>query len=539
MWPFGAISIRTRILLFQLVVGMAVLSMLAAGLVAIRSFDHQRTLSALANRQLDALASLAIQADQYSEAVAKLLVTAGGERLAVARLHSDLQTTFQKLQRATEREYEYRRARGEAASDEADLQRNRRLFQLYADMNAKISALLAMRQAGESEVAVRVFYSAIDSGLDDAFEQLVAQSVGEEIAEVEQADRDAAEVARAAGLLIGITALLAILGAILACLRLYRAIDRPIRRLTEGAVAIGRGDLAHRVGAIGRDEFGLLAVRFDEMAAELADQRERLVAAHSGLEDQVQARTAELETANRLLKEQDASRVRLLADISHELRTPLTIMRGEAEVTLRDQNADLPTHRRTLAELVAQAREMASLVEDLLIASRSETEDIRFDREPLDLAEVAAEAAREAGILGRAGGVRIRTELDSAPVEGDRRRMKQVLMILLDNAVKYSVRGGDVSLRAAADGASSAVTVRNRSRHPVDEDLPQLFDRFYRGRDAAAQGTGSGLGLAIARWMVEKQGGAITLAREDDWVGVSIRFPAAPAADAEPRAAAE
>jgi signal transduction histidine kinase len=526
VWLLGAVSIRTRVLLFQLVVGLAVLGIFAAGLLAVHSFNQQRMRSSLAHRQLDALARLAIEADQYSEAVAKLLVTEGGDRLNVARSHSRLQTAFQELQRATEREYEFLRDR-EGSGDDRGLARNRRLFQLYSDLNARVTALLAMRSSGQSEVAIRVFYSGIDTGLDDAFERMIAKALADEFAEVETADREAEGIAETVRLSMTAAAGLVIVVVLLAGLRFYRSVDGPIRRLTAGALALGRGDLSHRVGSLGADEFGLFARRFDAMADQLAAQRDMLVVAQSDLEGQVTARTEELKLANRLLKQQDESRVRLLADISHELRTPLTIMRGEAEVTLLDEAADLRTHRRALGRVVEQVREMSGLVEDVMTVARAETDDIRFERHELNLGEVAAEAAREAEILGGAGQLPVRLDIrQAAIVTGDRRRVKQVLMILLDNASKYSPKGGEVSVRVEADADAGLVTVRNRSQSPIDRDLPRLFDRFYRGGDAASRASGSGLGLAIARWIVEKHGGSIALAREEaDWVSVTVRFP--------------
>jgi signal transduction histidine kinase len=536
-----ALSIRIRILLFQLVVALAVLTMLAAGVVAMWSYDHQRARSALAHRQLDALASLAIEADQYSEAVAKLLVTAATERLEVAGLHSTIQLTFQRLQRATEAEYEFLAREGTAA--EADLLRNRRLIQLYADMNAEIAALFAMRDSGQSDVATRVFYGAIDSGLDDEFERLISQAVADELAEVERADRVAEEVAEAARWLIAAVAALAIVGLLVAGVRLYRAIGRPIRKLTAAAIAIGRGDLGHRVGPLGPDELGLLARRFDEMTGQIGEQRAMLEAARSHLEADVEARTGELRLANERLERQDRSRVRFLADVSHELRTPLTILRGEAEVTLRDRSADLAAHRRALEHVVSQAHGMGRLVEDLMILARAEAEDIAFARALIDLDEIAAEAAAEAEVLGRTKRVSIRSSLaDVPPVEGDPQRMKQLVMILLDNAVKYSPEDDVVELRLSGDADAAEIAVSNRAPHFDAADVPRVFDRFYRGRDADADG-GSGLGLSIARWLAEKQGGAIALRRDGDRVVVSVRLPAASAGDVdifdEPPLAAE
>jgi signal transduction histidine kinase len=530
------LSIRTRILLFQLVAGLAVLAMLAAGILAMRSYDHHRTRGALAHRQLDALATLAIEADQYSEAVATLLVTAATERLEVARLHSRIQLSFQRLQRATEEEYEFLARDG--AGEERDLVRNRRLFQLYADMNARIAALFTMRDAGQSDVAARVFYGGIDRGLDDEFEGLISEAVADELAEVERADRAAEQVADAARWLIAATAALAVIGVIVAGFRLNRSIGRPVRKLMAGAVALGRGDLAHRVGPLGSDELGLLARRFDEMAERIARQRAMLVDARSHLEREVAARTGELRLANERLERQDRSRVRFLADVSHELRTPLTILRGEAEVTLRNACDDLAAHRRALERIVDQAHAMGRLVDDLMTLARAETEDITFANALVDLHEISADAVREATVLGRAKDITIRSSLGGVlPVEGDPQRMKQIVMILLDNAVKYSPEGEAVEVSVSGSADAVVVAVSNRAPHLGEIDLQHVFDRFYRGRQApAGVAEGSGLGLPIARWLAEKQGGSIALRRDGDRLAVSVRFPAACADPDEPEA---
>ena len=171
-------------------------------------------------------------------------------------------------------------------------------------------------------------------------------------------------------------------------------------------------------------------------------------------------------------------------------------------------------------------------MDDLLTLASSETDDIA-SRSPVDL-----------GRDGGGGGCAKRTCSDAARgmaidaawrarlvVDGDPQRMKQVLMIVLDNAVKYSRREGVVMLAVEEQAGEAVVTVRNRSEHVDAGELPRVFDRFYRGRDAAAAGSaGSGLGLSIARWMTEKQGGSIALVRsEADWIEVCLRFPLAQA----------
>jgi signal transduction histidine kinase len=409
-----------------------------------------------------------------------------------------------------------------------------RLYDIYGELNARIEALIAMRAGGQTELASGVFYREIDGGLDDEFERLIAEAIADEMAETQAADREAQALVRSLGLSIGIGAAIALLGAVLAAYLFYRAITAPIERLGEAAVAIGRGDLSARIGDAGSDELSLLARRFDEMAGQLQEQRRMLDAARSGLEAEVAARTAELSAANEALRDLDRSRVRFLADISHELRTPLTVLRGEAEVTLRGR-ADLEEHRAALRRIVGEAREMAGLVDDLMALARSESDDVRHAMEPLDLGEVLREAVEEARVLAFPRAVRIEPALEGGVyVDGDRRWMKRIAMILLDNGVKYAPRESKVALRMSGAAGEATLSVANAVEGMDETELPHLFDRFYRGRAAGADSAGSGLGLAIARWMVEKQGGDISAARVgDDAIEVTVRFPAAPVAAEE------
>ncbi len=523
-----SLTIRTRILAFQLVVGVAVVVLFAAAFVAIQNFHYYLTRGALAHRQLAAIASLARDSDQYSKSIASLLMTGEPGAPEIAALQGRIGAGFEALRRLTQDETDFLAGEGVVEAQKVEFDRLARLHELYDDLNRHYEALLTMRDAGQGEAAARVFFRDIDQRLHDEFGGLIDDAIAGEIGEVEAADNDATRLIRMLVWGIGVISAVVLFATLLAGYFLYRSIVRPIARLSAGAVAIGRGDLSHRVGRLGDDELGLFALRFDEMAARIEQQQQLLLAARANLEADVIDRTRELEAANDTLRDRDRSRVRFLADISHELRTPLTVLRGEAEVTLRGKASSLAAYRETLERVVEQAQEMARLVEDLLTLARSETDDIRFENVSLDLGEVAAEAAREANILGRARGIRIDTAIGAAlEVEGDPQRMKQVLMIVLDNAVKYSERGGAVRLEAAAREGAAIVTVRNRHGAIDAGELPRLFDRFYRGRDAAMlASTGSGLGLAIARWMVEKQGGTIALERDGpDAIKVAIGFP--------------
>jgi signal transduction histidine kinase len=264
------------------------------------------------------------------------------------------------------------------------------------------------------------------------------------------------------------------------------------------------------------------------MAGRIRDQQGQLLAARSHLEEQVRQRTEALEEANRRLRKVDHLRIQFLADISHELRTPLTVLRGEAEVTLRGNSRPETGYREALVRIVDQAEDMARLVDDLLFLARAETDTIQFERIRLDLRDVLDEAVFDAEVLSAAKPVTIESSTCSAPlmVDGDRQRLKQALMIVLDNAVKYSEVGGVVTVDLRTGASRAELVVRNCGTGIAPEDRPYVFDRFYRGRGTSAkEAAGSGLGLPIAKWMIEKHGGSIGLTSAEGVTEVRIGLP--------------
>jgi two-component system sensor histidine kinase BaeS len=153
---------------------------------------------------------------------------------------------------------------------------------------------------------------------------------------------------------------------------------------------------------------------------------------------------------------------------------------------------------------------LTALVDDLLLLARSDSGAVAMERMPLDLGDVAFEAASALGRTAEAGGVRIAVDPEPAMVSGDPARLRQLVMILVDNAIRHSPRDGAVTVTVRSAGATASIEVTDEGPGVRAEDMPHVFDRFWRAPGSPSGGTG--LGLAIARWITERHGGRIGVA---------------------------
>jgi two-component system, OmpR family, sensor histidine kinase MprB len=249
----------------------------------------------------------------------------------------------------------------------------------------------------------------------------------------------------------------------------------PTRRLTEAAEDItATQDLRRRVDTDRKDELGRLAVAFNTMLA--------------ALEDSVEAQR------------------RLVSDASHELRTPLTSLRTNFEILGRTDALPDDERRRLLDDVDAELDELSRLIADVVDLARDGEperieEDVRLDQLVADAVDRARRRAPE---------ITFETTLDETVVHGSGERLHRAVSNLLDNAIKWSPEGAAVEVGVA----EAAVTIRDHGPGIAEEDLPKVFDRFYRAPDARGL-PGSGLGLAIVRQVAESHGGSVSAARAD------------------------
>jgi two-component system OmpR family sensor kinase/two-component system sensor histidine kinase BaeS len=246
------------------------------------------------------------------------------------------------------------------------------------------------------------------------------------------------------------------------------------------ADAVAGGDLSVRVRENIPGEFGQLARSFNRMAAELASVEQQ--------------------------------RRNLTADVAHELRTPLHIIQGNLEGIL--DGVYLPSGEHIAATL-EETRLLARLVSDLQTLSLAEAGQLPLHRAPLSAADLLEDTATSFSGPAAAAGLELRLELpvpaEELLLDGDPDRLEQVLNNLVGNALRYTPGGGHITLGAQAIAGGVRLTVADSGAGIAPEDLPHIFDRFWKGDRTRArrEGAGSGLGLAIARQLVQAHGGQI------------------------------
>lgn len=308
------------------------------------------------------------------------------------------------------------------------------------------------------------------------------------------------ETLRRLAIVMGLVGGLGVLVAALAGWAVARNGLRPVRRLTDDVERIAQTEDLTPLAVEGDDEIARLALAFNQMLTALAASRDR--------------------------------QRRLVADAGHELRTPLTSLRTNLDLlTQADDSGGLPASARQelLADVRGQIEELTTLIGDLVELSRDEP--LTLVDEPVDLAEVAERALVR--VRRRAPGLTFDTALAPSWVRGDAAALERAVANLLDNAVKWSPPGGTVTM-TLADGA---LTVEDEGPGIAPEDLPHVFERFYRSEESRAM-PGSGLGLSIVRQVAERHGGeALAGPAPSGGARLTMRIPTGPAEPAPPLSA--
>jgi len=212
---------------------------------------------------------------------------------------------------------------------------------------------------------------------------------------------------------------------------------------------------------------------------------------------------------------------------SHELKTPLTILRGELETALHDEQSSA-TQKERLASQIDEIERLAKIVDGLTLLTKADAGQITLKCESVRLDELVRESFADAKILAQPQRIEVRLDrCDETTVTGDRHRLRQLLLNLADNAVKYNRPGGTVNFSLLRDGTTAALQISNSGAGLAPEVQARVFERFFRG-DASHNNAveGCGLGLSIAQWIVLAHAGKIFFTSEpDELTTVSVQLP--------------
>ncbi len=244
-----------------------------------------------------------------------------------------------------------------------------------------------------------------------------------------------------------------------------------------------------------------------------ADDLSRRIPAQDADEDEI----GELiKTFNQTLERLESlflSQQRFLADVSHELRTPLTVIKGNVDLMRRMKQFDA----ESLTSIDQEAGRLTRLVGGLLMLAQAESGKLPLNLKPVELDLLLTEVFQEMHVLA-GGKVHVHlNEIDQLMVNGDRDRLKQVLINLVANAIQYTPQNGDVFLSLSKVGDLARILCQDSGPGIPAEDLPHIFERFYRAEKSRTRGksTGFGLGLSIAKWIVEHHGGRIEVSSKE------------------------
>jgi signal transduction histidine kinase len=340
-------------------------------------------------------------------------------------------------------------------------------------------------RAGEPQPQTQGYLYVIIGG--EEYDSVVQRLRGSFIA------RQSAEAAGAAALFVLATGLL-----------LFALMTRRLRNLSTAMEDFKRSDFTDTKHVGGRedgDEVDRLAATFDEMSSRIALQVAKL-------------------------KEVDLLRRELVANVSHDLRTPLASLQGYLDTLLLKEGKLTPEEQRRFLEIASKhASRLGRLVDELFELAKLDAQVAPIRREPFSMPELVQDVVQKFQLRAEQASVRVRAELtpDLPLVSGDLALMERVLENLIENAIRYTPAGGDVTVSLIPENGRLTVRVSDTGCGIAEESLPYIFDRFYRGEDAASRADGAGLGLAIAKRIVELHGSSLE-ARSQVNAGTTFTF---------------
>ena len=362
------------------------------------------------------------------------------------------------------------------------------------------------------------------------FINLIDEALTEELREVRETQLVAQELNTVLNRLLSLIFLCFILSGTWLLLTTWRALTRSLATFENAARAYQVGDFSYRVPQNVEQEFSALAQTLNEMAAEVDTQRERERVTQENLEAIIESRTSELKSSNEKLEQIGETRKQFLADISHELRTPLTIMQGEADVALRGDDKTVEQYKDALSRIKEQTTHTTRFVQDLLFVARAENGKAPMHKRPKDIVSLALDICEDFKVIAAEKNITITSDYPDHELitHIDSDRIKQVISILLDNAIRYSFNESTVELCIKHTKNNVLIKIKDSGIGLKYNEASQIFSRFYRGIEGSGKSSGTGLGLPVAKAIIDAHNGTIALSGEgNDGTTASVSLPLA------------
>jgi signal transduction histidine kinase len=505
--------VRRRILVFiSASLGLMAVIIVAMTL-ALNSADHFAARVNALHERLAAVAALDTVANRYAAQVADSLLHDGKPTDALEARRVSMYRALAELMRVTRAEINTVSGRNQIQDELSELANSGRLNDLFNAIDAAAKQAIVLQAEGRTKEALDLYTRQVAFRLTNEFQPRIDRELQDERSEMNEESANIAQVQFNAAVAAALLASLCLVCLVALGAYLYRSVMRPLDQLGQAILAVGEGKFDHHVDAAGGGEFSALSAAFNNMADTLAEQRGTMTADRKRLGDEAEARTQELSGARARLRAVDSRQAQILGEVSHQLRTPLTVIRGEADVALRGQHS-AEDHHEALVRIQGQAQAMGRLLEDLINYARADALGHQLVAERISVEEIAAAAVQDCKFLADVREINIDSTFCRQPcwVGGDFGRLKQALVIGLDNAIKHSPPGGTICVRTESEGGQVSISITDEGPGIAAEDLPHLFERFFRSRTGGEPlNSGLGIGLSIAKDIGEQHAGSVSL----------------------------
>lgn len=366
----------------------------------------------------------------------------------------------------------------------------------------KNEALLRLNQFLNSDIGLKI-------------ENAISEALAEETNEIEETREESEatlNATKATALGFGVGAL--VIG-LLAFLLTQKQILVPLRNIIIGAQKFAGGNYGHHIDLKVGGELGEIADAVNAGAVLAHKRQQKLEDSNLELQEAVDQQTEELRLTILNLENQRRMRQRLLADVSHELKTPLTVIQGEADIALRGNDKELAVYKEALMRASEAAKHTSQLVDDVLFIGRQELNQASLDLKQQDILPIIETMIDTLQSLFERSNANItlHSHAKNTVVSIDEKRIKQVLIILLENACHYGGKNITLNVLQSPDGLVISVNDDGPGIEPVE--IEHIFDRFFRGNNAAERyGSGAGLGLPVAKSIIETHKGTLSVESE-------------------------